>query len=507
MNQRQLLQLMESVKLGSDVAEHESELSDLFVTDNEAFLRLTRDEVDIIAGGKGAGKSAIFRMITETQIQPDLHVIRASNPTAGPEFRALFQGDDSEERLRSIWAVYVTSTIANYAVDCFSDSTVTASIAQEISDILTLMGLRTAEPQAESLLSRIRKAKSVQGGLKGGVAGLELGVALKFELPEANDDRPKSVTLSYPDFFSLLQRCGDLFKLERHRVWLAFDRLDECFVHDSSIERRALRALLRTHLDASEALHHSGWIRLKIFLRSDMLTRMTADGAFTNATHLRMAEIAWTFNSMRDLIARRLIRNQKFVDAFLSDLPLAEWTEAAWAAFLPQAAPPRTSTRPARGRPALPEPTATRLTRDTSDGTRLFNPRNLITLVSMSLDRARQNLRRDIQLDRANRHVSPLVRENEVGSAFGELSRRRLQDTVLNEFPAVQQYSDRLRGGSATYATAQELLDRLGIKSPDEGATAIDQLTLSGLLGSNNGGFVIPRLYRFALSTKKAPPK
>ncbi len=113
MRPRELLHVMEAINLGSDVAEHESDLSDLLVTDNEAYLSLVRDEVDVIAGGKGAGKSAIYRMITEAYVNTDLHVLRASNPTAAPEFRALFQGDDSEERLRSIWAVYVTSTIAN----------------------------------------------------------------------------------------------------------------------------------------------------------------------------------------------------------------------------------------------------------------------------------------------------------------------------------------------------------------------------------------------------------
>ena len=261
------------------------------------------------------------------------------------------------------------------------------------------------------------------------------------------------------------------------------------------MERRALRALLRTHLDASEALHHSGWIRLKIFLRTDMLTRMTADGAFTNATHLRRAEIVWTFNSMRDLIARRLIRNRDFVDAYLGELPFVEWTDEAWVALLPHA------TRSKRRR-GPQETKAQQLARDTADGGRLLNPRNLITLLSMSLDRARQNHRRDIRLARPGRKAPPLIHDNELTSAFGELSRRRLQDTVLNEFPAVQHYADRLRGGSALYPSAHDLLGRLGIEDTDEGATAIDLLTLSGLLGTSNGSFVVPRLYRAALSTK-----
>jgi hypothetical protein len=499
MRPRELLQIMESIKLGSDVAEHESDLSDLFVTDNEAYLSLVRDEVDVIAGGKGAGKSAIYRMITETKLHPDLHVIRASNPTAAPEFRALFQGSDTEERLRSIWAVYVTSTIGNYVVDELEPAPNMVETANEIREILELMGLRNSSHQKESLLSRIRKARSVEGQVKGGVPGLELGVALKFELPDALPDGPSSVVLTYPDFFSLLQKCGDLLKSQGQRIWLAFDRLDECFVHDSAVERRALRALLRTYLDLSEALQHSQWIRMKVFLRSDMLTRMTADGAFTNATHLRRTEIVWTFNSMRDLITRRLIRNRQFTDKFLHDLPFANWGDEAWKALLPV---PTKSSR----KNGPPESMAQRLARDTSDGSRTFNPRNLITLLTMALDRARQNHRRGIQVGKDDRQVTPLIQESEVNSAFGELSRRRLQDTVLNEFPAVQRYSDRMRGGSALYRSTEDLLDRLGIDSLDDGTAAIDQLTLSGLLGASNGQYVVPRLYRPALSAKMPGP-
>ena len=497
MRPRQLLQLMESIKLGSDVAEHEHELSDLFVTDHEAYRRLIRDEVDLISGGKGTGKSAIYRMITETVVSEDLHVIRASNPTAAPEFRGLFQGDDSEERLRSIWAVYAASKIGNYIVDSLGSTVDTAWIVDEIRELLELMGLREAPQQKESLLDRIRRSKSVEGSIKGGLPGSELGLALKFELPDAaSEDTAAGAVLSYPDFFALLQLCGDVLKAEGKRVWLAFDRLDECFIHDSAIERRALRALLRTHLDASEALHHSSWIRFKIFLRSDMLTRMTSDGAFTNATHLRRAEIAWSFNSLRDLVSRRLIHNRKFVDAFLAELPVAEWPEAAWDTFLPM---PSKSRRAYGG----PEPQVQKLARDTADGTRFFNPRNLITLLNLGLDRSRQALRRDIQLDRPDRPAVPLIRENELFSALGELSRRRFQDTVLNEFPAVQQVADRLKGGPAIYTSAAKLQERLGM-SETEASSIIDQLILSGVLGVSNGQFVVPRLYRPALSAKKS---
>lgn len=107
------------------------------------------------------------------------------------------------------------------------------------------------------------------------------------------------------------------------------------------------------------------------------------------------------------------------------------------------------------------------------------------------------SLRTDIQLDRPARPSTPLIRDNEMSSAQGELSRRRLQDTVLNEFPSVQQYADRLKGGSALYSSASEPSSRLALEGGDASA-AIDQLTLSGLLRVSNGqfvcrGFIAPR--------------
>src|SRR5687767_1196989 len=119
MQQSDILEVLESASAGAEVAEHELELPRVFIDDIEIYRRLLNDEVDVITGGKGTGKSAIYRMITETRVFDDLHVLAASNPTGSPEFRALFTGDDSEERLRSIWVVYFASLIGNFVVDTY----------------------------------------------------------------------------------------------------------------------------------------------------------------------------------------------------------------------------------------------------------------------------------------------------------------------------------------------------------------------------------------------------
>src|SRR5680860_365448 len=54
--------LLQSIELGNSVAEFDDALEQYFVeTDN--FRRLVEDKCDIIAGDKGTGKTALFRIL------------------------------------------------------------------------------------------------------------------------------------------------------------------------------------------------------------------------------------------------------------------------------------------------------------------------------------------------------------------------------------------------------------------------------------------------------------
>ena len=499
MKQTEILKILESTSVGAEVAEHETELPRIFISDIEVYRRLINDEVDLITGGKGTGKSAIYRMITETVISDDLAVIPASNPTGSPEFRALFTGKDSEQRLRSIWVVYIASLVANHVVDTYEGVPPTAKPVAELREILELMGLRGSK-QKSSLLERIRRAKTVEGGIKGGAVGLELGVSLKFELEDGDQRGGSAIVLEYPDFFGLLQRSAEVLGAHQYRLWIAFDRLDECFSRNSETERRALRSLLRATLDCGHALKYDSSIRIKVFLRSDLFTMSSEDGAFTNATHLRRNDISWTFNSMADLIAHRLMSDAMFARCYLQGVRPVDKTREAWDALLPDMG----ARRPGRG--AARYSTSQTLCIWTADGSRLYNPRNLISLINLALLRARENQRRALNMGRAGRSDRPLIGEGEAHAAMGELGRRRFQDTILNEFPAVGPLADKLRGGPAEYDSKAQLLHRLGMSDPNssEAREALSLLMLCGLLGNsskNQNRFYLPRLYRSAIST------
>lgn len=501
MNQTEMLKILESTSVGAEVAEHETELPRVFISDIEAYRRLVNDEVDLITGGKGTGKSAIYRMITETAISDDLVVVPASNPTGSPEFRALFTGNDTEQRLRSIWIVYIASLVANHVVDTYEGIPPTAKSVAELREILQLMGLRGSK-QKTSLLDRIRRAKTVEGSIKGGAAGLELGASLKFELEDEGGDQKSgsAIVLEYPDFFGLLQRSAEVLRAHQYRLWIAVDRLDECFTRNSETERRALRSLLRATLDCSHALKYDSSIRVKVFLRTDLFTISSEDGAFTNATHLRRNDISWTFNSMADLIAHRLMTDTRFARYYLRGVRPVAKTRAAWDALLPEMGARKS--RPRTGRYT----TSQTFCMWTADGSGLYNPRNLISLINLALLRARENQRRALNMGRAARRDRPLIEEGEAQAAMGELGRRRYQDTILNEFPAVAPLAEKLRGGPAEYDSKAQLLRRLGIADPNssEAREALSLLILCGLVGTRSRDrFYLPRLYRSAISTSR----
>jgi hypothetical protein len=499
MKQTEILDILESTSVGAEVAEHETELPRVFISDIEVYRRLINDEVDLITGGKGTGKSAIYRMITETTISDDLAVVPASNPTGSPEFRALFTGKDSEQRLRSIWVVYIASLVANHVVDTYEGVPPTAKSVAELREILELMGLRGSK-QKNSLLERIRRAKTVEGGIKGGAAGLELGVSLKFELEDDGGDQRggSAIVLEYPDFFGLLQRSAEVLRAHQYRLWIAVDRLDECFTRNSETERRALRSLLRATLDCAHALKYDSSIRVKVFLRTDLFTISSEDGAFTNATHLRRNDISWTFNSMADLIAHRLISDTRFARCYLRGVRPVDKTREAWDALLPDMGTRRPGKSTAR------YSTAQTFCIWTADGSRLYNPRNMISFINLALLRARENQRRALNMGRAARSDRPLIEDGEAHASMGELGRRRFQDTILNEFPAVAPLAEKLRGGPAEYDSKAQLLTRLGISDPNSSMAreALSLLILCGLVGTKpRDRFYLPRLYRSAIST------
>jgi hypothetical protein len=100
-------------------------------------------------------------------------------------------------------------------------------------------------------------------------------------------------------------------------LWLMVDRLDEPFARRSDTETRALRGLLRTL-----SLFRSDRIRVKVFLRDDILDQIVAGRGFTALTHVTARSsdtLRWSEEQILTMIVRRIFAHLEFSNRFEID--------------------------------------------------------------------------------------------------------------------------------------------------------------------------------------------
>jgi hypothetical protein len=92
--------ILRSLNLGSSVAEHDELLQAHFI-ETETFRKLVANEIDTVAGDKGTGKAAIYRILARryTQLEPlnEVEVLPGFNPVGNPVFQRLAEGDPMEK--------------------------------------------------------------------------------------------------------------------------------------------------------------------------------------------------------------------------------------------------------------------------------------------------------------------------------------------------------------------------------------------------------------------------
>ncbi|MDM8794956.1 hypothetical protein, partial [Klebsiella pneumoniae] len=87
---------LQLLRLGQSVAEFDDSLEKYFI-ENQAYHSLINDRADFIAGDKGTGKTAVYRILQKRySITPELknvEVIAGFNPIGNPVFQRLVQQD------------------------------------------------------------------------------------------------------------------------------------------------------------------------------------------------------------------------------------------------------------------------------------------------------------------------------------------------------------------------------------------------------------------------------
>lgn len=485
--------ILRRLDVGSDVAETDDRLAQSFV-DTSDFADIVGDRCDVILGVKGTGKSAMFRRLSDETVElPALartDIVPAFNTQGSVIFRKLARATTaapSERELALLWYAYLCAVLGNHLVSTYGD-TLNASV---LRDVLSRYGLLVPDADTGGLFERVLLHASalLSNTTIEGDFTLSAGPAsAKLRASTSPNDRAAGHFLLHEDFDHLFHECERLLELLGRRCWVIFDRLDEAFHDTPDLEREALRGLLRTKIDLNA---YGPRVGVKIFLRSDVLDRISQESGFVNATHLRQLHLRWDEPLLQALIAYRLAYDpttRRHLGLRERDLHSEKGHKRICRRLFPQQID------------GLPYMAWVREV--TTDATELPNPRNVITLLQLA---RRRQLRADERVRRNYDPKYPLIRLETWRVAARDLSETRLNDTILAEAADLRPLVDRLQRRVYLYSRAQ--LAHV-LELPVEGDAFrinVGRLKYYGLLKEDlAGSYEVPRLYRPALRLLQA---
>lgn len=486
-------EILKELTFGHRVAEEEVETLSSYFVKTDHWNKLYRGDIDVIYGTKGSGKSALYTLLISKSgelFDKSILLVPAENPRGAPAFRNLLPDPPVTEReFIGLWKLYFITLLhgllVEYGVNNDSTKKLEAALQREglVRGSLTLAGILS------SVFDYVRRAlrpQAVEGGVKlDPVTQMPNGFTGKIIFSEPISAK-LDVELNSVD--NLLGLVNDALTTSNLKAWVLLDRLDVAFSENVELEANALRALFRVYLDM---LGFSN-IKLKIFLRSDIWSRI-ADGGFREASHVtRHLTIDWNRNSLLNLIIRRVLNNAALRESFNVSEDLGSAVLAEQQALFDRIFPNQVDVGP--NKPTTLDWVLSR----TRDGTKSNAPRELIHLL---------NSLRDTQVKRFEVGSEPFPEDEQLFArpafkeALPEVSQVRLEQTLFAEHPDLKAYLEKLRGEKTLHT-----LDTLAVvwnTSPGDTAQLAAKLVEIGFFEprgtKQSPEFWVPFLYRDAL--------
>lgn len=478
---------LQLLRLGQSVAEFDDSLEKYFI-ENQAYYSLINGSADVIAGDKGTGKTAVYKILQKrystTPELKDIEVIAGFNPVGNPVFQRLVQQDVNvltEGQYVSVWKTYILSLVGNWIIDIVGhEYTDNIKRLHKLLDETKLLSKgnkpETVFGKIITLLKETFKPDSSETTFTISETGLPI-VSQRFTFGESNKQSDfKHHEITHEEAFELLNGClNDI----GYSIWVALDRLDEAFQGYPSIEVPALRALLRTYLD----LLAFDRLRLKIFVRKDLFRKVIGDG-FVNLTHInaRKVEIVWADEDLLNLLSRRVRDSKDFLKTMEAE---TDSDETLFYKIFPE------KVDAADRKPTTLNWIMSRI----RDGNDIRAPRNLIDLVVKAIE---EQIRADSRTSRVINSAGRLVISESLRNALSRLSDQRVQDTLLAEVgPEIAGYINKFSTEKAEHNT--ETLSKILELDGDKLQFAIKQLMETGFLEEIKDTWKIPMLYRDGL--------
>ncbi|MBU1613544.1 hypothetical protein KKC87_03920 [Patescibacteria group bacterium] len=296
-----LQEILQNLNIGLGVAEQETDkLAAYFVQTNQ-WKRILRGDIDVVYGPKGSGKSALYTLLIMTPpADPNTVFISAVDPRGTPAFKNVENDPPtSETEFQGLWKLYFAALIGNYFESLPAPKT---NSATQLINSLKSEGLINKNKGAIftriiSLLSRLRPGAKISVDPGSGAVSVEGRITLA----ETTTSETREGKISVNE---IIESANAALIETQKIVWIGIDRLDVAFIDNAILEENALRALFHAYLD----LMRFDNIKLKIFLRTDIWRRLTANHSFPEASHIvRQSTIEWSEEQLLNLIMHRLL--------------------------------------------------------------------------------------------------------------------------------------------------------------------------------------------------------
>lgn len=310
--------LLSSFLFGDPDGKHDDVLTHSALVVKGAREFLTGNKA-IVLGERGAGKSALFKLIAEGTFK--------FSDSAEKQFKSLVVAIDNEVNYLAILKVVeerftdsAAPTTGKYQFlwEIFLLASTIAVLSEEYKDDLEL----------QTLESDFKEVLGVAPSRKGGLADLfsryKLTVGTKFDQagsvtptlsvePVQKTSEARAVTDHEVSQFR--DRVRKFIRAKKRIVYILVDRVDD-FVTDQAYDeqRRNIQALVDTvqHFRYPE-------MKLKLFLRADIFSKLNFERGVDKIAH-QVVRLEWTHNDIAEFVARRLLYNYIRLNIKVPDL-------------------------------------------------------------------------------------------------------------------------------------------------------------------------------------------
>jgi hypothetical protein len=458
-------QLLQDLDLGSSIAELDTLLETARV-ETSAFSDLLHDKVDLIPGTKGSGKSALFRIFVDflpkhLLLQRRVVIAHGVQKHGDSVFHA-FQDEFkhlSEDEFVSFWCIYLTSLVHEQFIkgaiykDYLKNAHAEISRFREACSVANIPEIRAEKSLREILSWTLNVLQQWSPRLRyklpdnAGEVVLDMFGNAKSTLPPNQSFNSSTVPRYVSDIKDALE--GVLRRAELS-IWLMVDRLDEIFPRRSALETLALRGLLR-----SLRLFTTDTIRVKIFLRDDMLEQVvsTAEGfpALTHITARQADTLQWSEDHIQTMLVKRIFADNNLLAYLNIDKPRIDASQEYRHECFYRVFPGTVHSGHRQS------PTLRWLYTHTMDGRGVVTPRDVLDLITKAKQRQQDDFNQT-----PDGESSWLIGPKAILYGFEELSKRKRDTYLKAEFPHLWSHIEKFEGGKTEYfpTSLQKLLGR-----------------------------------------------